>query len=89
MKTETDNTLEKTAPFLLACRRLAVPRTPIWLMRQAGRYMPEYRAIRAKHGMLEVMRTPDLAAEVPLQPIEAFDMDAAIIFSDILGTNPG
>jgi uroporphyrinogen decarboxylase len=53
-------------------------------MRQAGRYMPEYRAIRAKYGMLEVMRTPELAAEVTLQPIEAFGMDAAIIFSDIL-----
>ncbi len=84
MKVKNENILEKTAPFLLACRRQEVPHTPIWLMRQAGRYMPEYRTIRAKHGMLEVMRTPELAAEVTLQPIDAFDMDAAIIFSDIL-----
>ena len=80
----TTNTLEKTSSFLLACRRQPVPHTPIWLMRQAGRYMPEYRAIRAKYGMLEVMRTPHLSAEVTLQPIDAFGMDAAIIFSDIL-----
>jgi len=84
MKSENEISLEKNAPFLLACRRQEVPHTPIWLMRQAGRYMPEYRAIRAQHGMLEVMRTPELAAEVTLQPIEAFAMDAAIIFSDIL-----
>ena len=70
--------------FLRACRREPVDHTPIWLMRQAGRYMPEYRAIRAKHTMLEVIRTPELAAEITLQPIEAFGMDAAIIFSDIL-----
>ena len=74
----------KNTPFLLAAHKRPVPHTPIWLMRQAGRYMPEYRAIRAKYGMLEVMRTPELAAEVTLQPIEAFDIDAAIIFSDIL-----
>ncbi len=84
MELATKNTLQKTSPFLLACRRQEVPHTPIWLMRQAGRYMPEYRAIRAQHGMLEVMRTPQLAAEVTLQPIKAFDLDAAIIFSDIL-----
>jgi len=84
MKLTAENTLETTSPFLLACRRQAVPHTPIWLMRQAGRYMPEYRAIRAKYDMLQVMRTPELAAEVTLQPIEAFAMDAAIIFSDIL-----
>ena len=70
--------------FLRACRREAVDHTPIWLMRQAGRYMPEYRAIRAKHSMLDVIRTPELAAEITLQPINAFGMDAAIIFSDIL-----
>lgn len=74
----------KNSTFLRACRREPVSHTPIWLMRQAGRYMPEYRAIRAKHSMLEVMGTPDLAAEVTLQPINAFGMDAAIIFSDIL-----
>lgn len=80
----TTKTLEKTSDFLLACRRQPVAHTPIWLMRQAGRYMPEYRAIRAKHSMLETMRTPELAAEITLQPINAFGMDAAIIFSDIL-----
>jgi uroporphyrinogen decarboxylase len=84
MELNGESSLEKTSPFLLACRRQASSHTPIWLMRQAGRYMQEYRAIRAKHGMLEVLRTPELAAEVTLQPIEAFDMDAAIIFSDIL-----
>jgi uroporphyrinogen decarboxylase len=70
--------------FLRACRREPVDHTPIWLMRQAGRYMPEYRAIRAKHSMLDVIRSPELAAEITLQPINAFGMDAAIIFSDIL-----
>lgn len=74
----------KNSDFLRACRREPVSHTPVWLMRQAGRYMPEYRAIRAKHSMLEVMQTPELAAEVTLQPINAFGMDAAIIFSDIL-----
>jgi uroporphyrinogen decarboxylase len=63
---------------------MRVDHTPIWLMRQAGRYMAEYRAIRAKHSMLDVIRTPELAAEVTLQPINAFDLDAAIIFADIL-----
>ncbi|MDX1414966.1 MAG: uroporphyrinogen decarboxylase [Candidatus Promineifilaceae bacterium] len=77
-------TLMESSTFLRACRRESVAHTPIWLMRQAGRYMPEYRAVRARHSMLEVMRTPELAAEVTLQPIEAFGMDAAIIFSDIL-----
>ncbi|GAB4270695.1 MAG: uroporphyrinogen decarboxylase [Candidatus Promineifilaceae bacterium] len=74
----------KNSAFLRACRREPVSHTPVWLMRQAGRYMPEYRAVRAKHSMLEVMQTPELAAEVTLQPINAFGMDAAIIFSDIL-----
>lgn len=76
--------LEPTARFLRACHRLPTDRTSIWLMRQAGRYMAEYRAIRAKHSMLELIRTPELAAEVTLQPLRAFDLDAAIIFSDIL-----
>ncbi|RMG95136.1 MAG: uroporphyrinogen decarboxylase [Chloroflexi bacterium] len=76
--------LENKSRFLRACRGLPVDQTPIWLMRQAGRYMPEYRAIRARHTMLEVIQTPELAAEVTLQPIEAFDFDAAIIFADIL-----
>jgi len=75
---------EPTAIFLRACRGLPTERTPIWLMRQAGRYMPEYRAVREKHTMLEVIATPELATEVTLQPIDAFGLDAAIIFSDIL-----
>ena len=70
--------------FLKACRGESTDCTPIWLMRQAGRYMSEYRAIRQEHSMLDVIQTPSLAAEVTLQPIEAFDLDAAIIFSDIL-----
>jgi uroporphyrinogen decarboxylase len=70
--------------FLRACRREPADATPIWLMRQAGRYMLEYREIRSRHSMLDVIRTPELACEVTLQPIKAFDLDAAIIFADIL-----
>ena len=76
--------IEPTSRFLRACKRLPVEATPIWLMRQAGRYMAEYRALRAKYSMLEMIRTPELAAEVTLQPINAFELDAAIIFADIL-----
>ena len=75
---------EPTSPFLRACRGLPADRTPVWLLRQAGRYQPEYRALREKHSMLEVIRTPELAAQVTLMPIEAFGLDAAIVFSDIL-----
>lgn len=71
-------------PFLKACRRQPVERVPLWLMRQAGRYMPEYRALRKERSMLELCRTPELAAEVTLQPINRYDLDAAIIFADIL-----
>jgi len=70
--------------FLLACRRKPTDATPIWLMRQAGRYMAEYRALREKYSLLEIIKTPELACEVTLQPIKAFDLDAAIIFADIL-----
>jgi uroporphyrinogen decarboxylase len=70
--------------FLRACRREAVDATPIWLMRQAGRYMPEYRRLREKHPLLELIKTPELACEVTLQPVNAFALDAAIIFADIL-----
>lgn len=73
-----------SAPFLRACRRLETDRIPVWFMRQAGRYMHEYRALRAKHSLLGICRTAELAAEVTLQPIRAFDFDAAIIFADIL-----
>jgi len=72
------------ARFLAACRRQHTDTTPIWLMRQAGRYMPEYRALREKHTLLEIIRTPELACQVTLQPLRAFDLDAAIIFADIL-----
>jgi uroporphyrinogen decarboxylase len=70
--------------FLKACRREPVDRTPVWFMRQAGRYMAEYQAIRRRHSILEICKTPELAAEVTLQPITRFDLDAAIIFADIL-----
>jgi uroporphyrinogen decarboxylase len=70
--------------FLRACRRQPADTTPIWLMRQAGRYMSEYRQLRQSYGILELIKTPELACEVTLQPINAFDLDAAIIFADIL-----
>ena len=70
--------------FLQACRGQRPARTPIWLMRQAGRYMPEYRAIRSRVSFTELCRSPDLCAEVTLQPIDFLDVDAAILFSDIL-----
>jgi uroporphyrinogen decarboxylase len=70
--------------FLDACLRRPTPFTPIWLMRQAGRYMPEYRAVRARLGFLELCKNPDAAAEVTLQPVERLGVDAAILFADIL-----
>jgi len=70
--------------FLRACRLEAVERTPVWFMRQAGRYMPEYRALREKHSLLELCRTPELAVAVTLQPVDALNVDAAILFSDLL-----
>ena len=74
--------------FLRACRRQPVERTPIWMMRQAGRYLPAYRAVRKRATMLEVLHDPDLACEVTLQPVDEFGFDAAILFSDILVTLP-
>ena len=70
--------------FLKACRREPVDATPVWFMRQAGRYMPEYRAIREKLSMLDAIRTPEIAAQITLQPLNSFALDAAILFSDIL-----
>jgi uroporphyrinogen decarboxylase len=71
-------------PFLAACRRLPAEVTPVWVMRQAGRYMPEYRAIRARLSFLELCRTPSAAAEVTLLPVDRLGVDAAILFADIL-----
>lgn len=76
--------MSRATRFLSACRREPVDCTPVWFMRQAGRYQPEYRAIRQKHSMLTVCKTPELAARVTMLPVEQFDVDAAILFADLL-----
>jgi uroporphyrinogen decarboxylase len=76
--------VETETPFLAAARSRRSRVTPVWFMRQAGRYMPEYRAIRAHHSLLEICARPELAAEVTLQPVQQLGVDAAILFADIL-----
>src|SRR3954452_18672391 len=78
-------TVLRNDTLLKALRREPTPYTPVWLMRQAGRYLPEYRATRARAGsFLKLAKTPSLATEGTLQPLERFPLDAAILFSDIL-----
>jgi uroporphyrinogen decarboxylase len=70
--------------FLRACRRQPVDATPVWFMRQAGRYMPEYRELRRRYSLMDVCRQPELAVAVTMQPVDAIEVDAAILFSDLL-----
>src|ERR1051326_1332029 len=80
-------TLLMSAPnsrFVRACRREPVDTTPVWFMRQAGRYMSEYRAVRKQHSILEICKSPELAAEVTITAAERLKVDAAIIFADLL-----
>ncbi|MGD9796726.1 MAG: uroporphyrinogen decarboxylase family protein, partial [Acidimicrobiia bacterium] len=76
---------DELPPFLAACRRLPTTRRPVWFMRQAGRSLPEYRALRERHPAFDsVIRAPELATEVTLQPVRRLGVDAAILFSDIM-----
>ncbi len=75
---------DRSAPFLAACRRESVPHTPVWFMRQAGRSLPEYRAIRGTGNVLDAIADPERAAEITLQPVRRYGVDAAILFSDIV-----
>src|SRR6187402_2276631 len=76
--------LRSKTRFVRACRRQPVDRTPVWFLRQAGRYMPEYQAVRRHHSLLEICRKPELASEVTITAAERLDVDAAIIFADLL-----
>lgn len=78
------NLAPSTHPFLAACRREPTSYTPVWLMRQAGRYMEEYRKLRAQYGFLELCKKPELATEITITPVERLKVDAAILFADIL-----
>jgi uroporphyrinogen decarboxylase len=74
----------ESSPFLLACRRQPVPHTPVWYMRQAGRSLPEYRALRTGKRMLDACATPDLVTEITMQPVRRYGVDAAVLYSDIV-----
>ncbi|QNI32892.1 uroporphyrinogen decarboxylase [Alloacidobacterium dinghuense] len=82
-QTEPDN-LTSGSRFVRACQRKPIDRTPVWFLRQAGRYMPEYQAVRKHHSLLEICKKPELAAEVTITAAERLDVDAAIIFADLL-----
>src|SRR5579862_2812497 len=72
------------SPFIQACRRQQAPFTPVWFMRQAGRSLPEFRALRERYSFFELLASPELTAEVTLQPVRRLGVDAAILFSDIV-----
>src|ERR1700736_1214193 len=74
----------RSPAFLAACRRQKVPHTPIWFMRQAGRSLPEYRTLRGEGSILDAVRHPELAAELTLQPVPWYGLEAAILFSDLV-----
>src|SRR6202167_2498410 len=82
--TEHSSGLSSGSRFVRACLRQPVDQTPVWFLRQAGRYMPEYQAVRRHHSLLEICKNPDLAAEVTITAAEKLDVDAAIIFADLL-----
>jgi uroporphyrinogen decarboxylase len=84
VQVEGARTPVRASRFLRACHREAVDATPVWFMRQAGRCLADYRALRKRYGILELAKTPDLAAEVTLMPVRAFGVDAAVLFADIM-----